>query len=141
MSFHRCWLNQNKICSPFSSFVAAMMIEVMAGKSAAIHGIVHDASPFRFSEDNPGVDYHGRLLEQGIFYYVICILFVLCYVVLFVLFYFIMLYMYFICYAIFSWCQYTMYNFSFLFLNAICLQPDMTTTALKNYTVELMEEK
>lgn len=48
-----------------SRMTIAMMIEVMAGKSAAIHGIVHDASPFRFSEDNPGIDYHGRLLEKA----------------------------------------------------------------------------
>ena len=65
MSNQRFPLNQNEIMSSSFLFVLAMMIEVMAGKSAAIHGIVHDASPFRFSEDNPGIDYHGRLLEKG----------------------------------------------------------------------------
>lgn len=31
-----------------SRMTIAMMIEIMAGKSAALHGLVHDASPFRF---------------------------------------------------------------------------------------------
>ena len=44
-----------------------MMIEIMAGKSAAVHGLVHDATPFRFSEDNTGIDHHGKLLEKGNF--------------------------------------------------------------------------
>lgn len=30
-----------------SRMTIAMMIEIMAGKSAALHGLVHDASPFR----------------------------------------------------------------------------------------------
>lgn len=42
-----------------------MMIEVMAGKSAAVHGLVHDATPFRFDEENTAVDYFGKLLELG----------------------------------------------------------------------------
>ena len=41
------------------------MIECMAGKSAAVHGLVHDATPFRFSEENTAIDYHGKLLEEG----------------------------------------------------------------------------
>lgn len=43
----------------------AMMIEVMAGKSAAIHGLVHDATSFRFNEDETAVEYFGKLLERG----------------------------------------------------------------------------
>ena len=42
-----------------------MMIETMAGKSAALHGLCHDATPFTFSEDNSAVDYFGRLLKKG----------------------------------------------------------------------------
>lgn len=42
-----------------------MMIEVMAGKSAAVHGLVHDATPFRFDEENTAMDYFGKLLELG----------------------------------------------------------------------------
>jgi DNA-directed RNA polymerase I subunit RPA2 len=45
--------------------VAAMMIEVMAGKSAALHGLVHDATPFRFSEEDTAIDYFGKMLEAG----------------------------------------------------------------------------
>lgn len=42
-----------------------MMIEVMAGKSAAVHGLVHDATPFRFDEKNTAIDYFGKLLEHA----------------------------------------------------------------------------
>jgi len=42
-----------------------MMIEVMAGKSAVLHGLVHDATPFRFSEKDTAIDYFGRMLEAG----------------------------------------------------------------------------
>lgn len=43
----------------------AMMIEIMAGKSAALHGFVHDATPFKFNEENTAIDYFGKLLEMG----------------------------------------------------------------------------
>jgi DNA-directed RNA polymerase I subunit RPA2 len=42
-----------------------MMIEVMAGKSAVLHGLVHDATPFRFSEKDTAIDYFGGMLEAG----------------------------------------------------------------------------
>ena len=45
--------------------VAGMMVETMAGKSAALHGLCHDATPFTFSESNPAVDYFGNLLVKG----------------------------------------------------------------------------
>ncbi|KAK9882973.1 hypothetical protein WA026_001189 [Henosepilachna vigintioctopunctata] len=48
-----------------SRMTIAMMIEVMAGKSASIHGLVHDATPFEFNEKNTAIDYFGRLLEAG----------------------------------------------------------------------------
>lgn len=48
-----------------SRMTIAMMIENMAGKSAALHGFVHDATPFRFDEKNTAIDHFGRLL-QGI---------------------------------------------------------------------------
>ncbi|XP_011302385.1 DNA-directed RNA polymerase I subunit RPA2 [Fopius arisanus] len=48
-----------------SRMTIAMMIEVMAGKSAAVHGLVHDATPFRFNEDDTAVEYFGKLLELG----------------------------------------------------------------------------
>ena len=43
-----------------------MMIESMAGKSASLHGLCHDASPFTFSENTPAVDYFGQLLVKGL---------------------------------------------------------------------------
>ena len=46
-------------------YCVGMMIETMAGKSAALHGLCHDATPFTFSEDNSAVDYFGRLLKKG----------------------------------------------------------------------------
>ncbi|XP_026677810.1 DNA-directed RNA polymerase I subunit RPA2 [Diaphorina citri] len=45
--------------------ISAMMIECMAGKSAAVHGLVHDATPFKFTENNTAIDYFGKLLEAG----------------------------------------------------------------------------
>lgn len=42
-----------------------MMIESMAGKSAALHGLCHDATPFTFSEEAPAVDYFGQCLRAG----------------------------------------------------------------------------
>ncbi|XP_015126829.1 DNA-directed RNA polymerase I subunit RPA2 [Diachasma alloeum] len=48
-----------------SRMTIAMMIEVMAGKSGAVHGLVHDATPFRFNEDDTAVEYFGKLLELG----------------------------------------------------------------------------
>lgn len=42
-----------------------MMIESMAGKSAASHGVKHDATPFRFGEDNPALTYFGDCLQKG----------------------------------------------------------------------------
>lgn len=44
-----------------------MMIESMAGKSASMHGLVHDATPFTFSEDNSAIDYFGKMLIEGSF--------------------------------------------------------------------------
>lgn len=54
----------NKLATP-CLFFSAMMLEVMAGKSAAVHGLVHDATPFRFDENNTAFDYFGKLLEKG----------------------------------------------------------------------------
>ncbi|XP_077291956.1 RNA polymerase I subunit Rpl135 [Arctopsyche grandis] len=48
-----------------SRMTIAMMIETMAGKSASIHGLMHDATPFKFNENDTAIDYFGRLLEAG----------------------------------------------------------------------------
>jgi len=42
-----------------------MMIETMAGKSSALHGLCHDATPFTFSENTSAVEHFGSLLADG----------------------------------------------------------------------------
>ena len=41
------------------------MIESMAGKSGSMHGLVHDATPFTFSEEEPAIDHFGKMLTSG----------------------------------------------------------------------------
>lgn len=43
-----------------------MMIESMAGKSAAMHGLFHDATPFTFSEDYSAIEHFAKLLTAGL---------------------------------------------------------------------------
>lgn len=53
-----------------SRMTIGQMIETLAGKSAAMHGLVHDSTPFVFSEDNVASEYYGKLLEScGFNYY------------------------------------------------------------------------
>ena len=42
-----------------------MLLELMAGKSSVSHGIIHDATPFKFSEENTASDYHSQMLAKG----------------------------------------------------------------------------
>eukprot|EP00731_Ephydatia_muelleri_P007732 Em0004g70a len=48
-----------------SRMTIGMMIETMAGKSAALHGLCHDATPFTFSEEKPAYDFFGKMLLQA----------------------------------------------------------------------------
>ncbi|KRY46935.1 DNA-directed RNA polymerase I subunit RPA2 [Trichinella britovi] len=48
-----------------SRMTVGMMIESMAGKSAALHGIKHDATPFKFSDEHPAIEYFGQLLTKA----------------------------------------------------------------------------
>lgn len=42
-----------------------MLLEFMAGKSAVLHGLCHDGTPFQFNDDYPAVEYYGKLLKEG----------------------------------------------------------------------------
>ncbi|GFR32945.1 DNA-directed RNA polymerase I subunit RPA2 [Trichonephila clavata] len=48
-----------------SRMTIGMMIESMAGKSAAIQGTFHDATPFTFSENNTAIEYFGECLKKA----------------------------------------------------------------------------
>ncbi|XP_041646218.1 DNA-directed RNA polymerase I subunit RPA2 [Cheilinus undulatus] len=48
-----------------SRMTIGMLIESMAGKSGALHGLSHDATPFTFSEDASALDYFGQMLRAG----------------------------------------------------------------------------
>ena len=52
-----------------SRMTIAMIIEVMAGKTAAQMGTVHDATPFKYNEENTASEYFGELLKKAGFNY------------------------------------------------------------------------
>lgn len=53
-----------------SRMTIGMMIESMAGKSAASYGHCYDATPFQFSEDDSAIDHFGNMLvKAGYNYY------------------------------------------------------------------------
>jgi len=42
-----------------------MLVESMAGKAGALHGVFQDGTPFRFSEKDRAVDYFGEQLRAA----------------------------------------------------------------------------
>lgn len=48
-----------------SRMTIGMLIESMAGKSGAMHGVAHDCTPFQFNENDTAIDYFGKQLRQA----------------------------------------------------------------------------
>ena len=47
-----------------------MLVESMAGKAGALHGVTQDSTPFKFDEENTAADYFGhQLLKAGYNYH------------------------------------------------------------------------
>ena len=67
-------LTDAQVCLKRTIVLLGMMIECMAGKSASMHGLCHDATPFTFAEDKPAIDHFGQLLTKGSFYLIIAVL-------------------------------------------------------------------
>lgn len=52
-----------------SRMTIGMLIESMAGKSGAAHGIYQDSTPFRFHEENRIIDHLGEQLKAAGYHY------------------------------------------------------------------------
>ncbi|KAI5797927.1 hypothetical protein DFH27DRAFT_515102 [Peziza echinospora] len=53
-----------------SRMTIGMLVESLAGKSGALHGVTQDSTPFKFDEENTASDYFGnQLLQAGYNYH------------------------------------------------------------------------
>ena len=53
-----------------SRMTIGMLVESLAGKSGALHGVTQDSTPFKFDEENTAADYFGhQLLQAGYNYH------------------------------------------------------------------------
>ncbi|KAJ3502234.1 hypothetical protein NLJ89_g8979 [Agrocybe chaxingu] len=73
MPFSESGLQPDVIINPHafpSRMTIGMLVESMAGKAGAMHGLAQDATPFKFTEKDTAINYFGeQLLAAGYNYY------------------------------------------------------------------------